>query len=60
MPKQKLLEAIKFEEQEQQRIAEISNQAEMLQQKMNTLLNSDPEAQAGMLANAAEQEQAAM
>ena len=52
MPKQKLEEAIEIIEQEQQKIAEINAQAQMMQQRANNFLMEDPEAQAGQIAAA--------
>ena len=52
MPKQKLESAIEFIEAEQQKIAQINAQAQMLQQRANQFLNEDPEAQAGQIMEA--------
>lgn len=49
MPKQKLLKAIKIMENEQQKIALINQQAQMIQQRANMFFNQDPEAQASMI-----------
>lgn len=49
MPKQKLEKAVKIMEEEQQKIALINAQAQMLQQKADMFLNQDPEAQASMI-----------
>lgn len=58
MPKQKLLDAIDIIEAEQQKIAEINAQAQIMQQNANKFLMEDPEAQASELLEA-EQEVAA-
>ena len=58
MPKQDILDAIEKAEKEQQRIAEIQAQAQMMQQRANQFLMEDPEAQASQVM-AAEQELAA-
>ena len=49
MPKQKLEKAVKIMEEEQQKIALINAQAQMMQQKADMFLNQDPEAQASMI-----------
>lgn len=48
MPKQKLKEAIEYIEAEQQKIAQINAQAQMLQQQASQYINGDPESQASM------------
>ena len=58
MPKQDILDAVEKAEKEQQRIAEIQAQAQMMQQRANQFLMEDPEAQASQVM-AAEQEIAA-
>lgn len=52
MPKQKILDICDKIEEEQQRIAEINARAMAMQQRVNTFLNSDPNAQAGQISNA--------
>ena len=52
MPKQDVLEAVERAEKEQQRIAEIQAQAQLMQQKANQFLMEDPEAQASQLMEA--------
>jgi hypothetical protein len=52
MPKQKLEEAIEMIEQEQQKIAAINAQAQIMQQQANQFLNNDPDAQAEQLVQA--------
>ena len=54
MPKGKLEEAIKTIEEEQERIAMMKAQAQIMQQRANQFLNEDPTAQAGQMAAAAE------
>ena len=55
MPKQKLEEAIEIIEEEQEKIAMIQAQAQMMQQRANQFLMSDPEMQAAEVMAAAEQ-----
>jgi hypothetical protein len=55
MPKQKLEEAIEIIEEEQEKIAMIQAQAQMMQQRAKAFIDSDPEAQAGKMAEAAQQ-----
>lgn len=45
MPKQKILEIIKQQEEEQARIAQINSQAQMMMQQAQTFLGQDPETQ---------------
>lgn len=52
MPKQKILEMIKEQEKEQQRIAEINAQSQMMMQQAQTFLGQDPETQKSRLENA--------
>ena len=52
MPKQKIEEAITFMEEEQQRIAMIEQQAQLMQERANQFLMSDPDAQAEQLLEA--------
>lgn len=59
MPKQKVLEGIKKAEEEQQKIAMMNAQAQIMQQRANQFLMADPSAQAGELANAQQMEQQA-
>lgn len=54
MPKQDVLEAVERAEKEQQRIAEIQAQAQLMQQKAEQFLMEDPEAQASQLIEAEE------
>ncbi len=55
MPKQKLLEAIKLEEEEQEKIALINAQAQMMQQNASQFLNGDVNSQSSQLIAAEEQ-----
>lgn len=55
MPKGKLEDAIKFMEEEQQKIAMIDAQAQMMKQRANQFLMEDPEAQASQVVAAEEQ-----
>lgn len=59
MPKQKLEEVIEFMEEEQQKIAMMNAQAQIMQQRANQFLMADPSAQASELANAQQMEQQA-
>ena len=52
MPKQEILEAIDMMEEEQERIAMINAQAQMMQQRASTFLGSDPDGQADMINDA--------
>lgn len=52
MPKAKLEEAIKHMEEEQQKIALMNAQAQIMQQRANQFLNEDPEAQASQMLEA--------
>lgn len=52
MPKQKLEEAIKMIEEEQEKIAMMNAQAQMMQQQVNQFLTEDPDAQASQLVGA--------
>lgn len=54
-PKSKLEEAIKTMEEEQRKIAEINAQAQMLKQRANGFLQSDPDTQADTIAQAMQQ-----
>ena len=54
-PKSKLQEAVERMEEEQRRIAEIDAQAQMLKQRANTFLQSDPDTQADTIASAMRQ-----
>lgn len=49
MPKEKMLEAINEIEEEQQKIAMMNAQAQLMQQRANQFLNSDAEAQASQI-----------
>lgn len=51
-PKQKILEAIQYIREEQQRIAMIQAQAQAMQQRANQFINEDPDAQAQQIADA--------
>lgn len=55
MPKQKLEEAIEIIEEEQEKIAMIQAQAQMMQQRANQFLMSDPEMQAAEIGAAQQQ-----
>lgn len=57
MPKQKLKEAIEYIEAEQQKIAQINAQAQMLQQQASQYINGDPESQASMTMDQLRQQQ---
>lgn len=52
MPKQKLLEIIEEWEAEQQRIAQINQQGELMKQRMQQFLMGDPQGQASQIAAA--------
>lgn len=52
MPKQKILEMIKEQEKEQQRIAEINAQSQIMMQQAQTFLGQDPETQKSRLEDA--------
>ena len=52
MPKQKLTELIEEYEEEQQRIAEMNAQAQMMQQQAMQFLMSDPDAQSEQMIEA--------
>ncbi len=52
MPKQKILGMIKEQEKEQQRIAEINAQSQMMMQQAQTFLGQDPETQKSRLEDA--------
>ena len=54
MPKQKLEEAIAFMEEEQQKIAMMNAQAQMMQERAQQFLMSDPDAQATQMVEAAQ------
>lgn len=58
MPKQKLKEAIEYIEKEQQKIAQINAEAQMLQQQASQYINGDPESQASMTMDQLRQQQA--
>ena len=57
-PKGKLEEAIEKMEEEQRKIAQINAQAQMLQQRASTFLDSDPDTQASQINEAMQQVQA--
>lgn len=52
MPKQKIEEAIRIMEEEQQRIAMIEQQAQLMQERANQFLMSDPDAQSEQILEA--------
>jgi hypothetical protein len=52
MPKAKLEEAIELMEEEQRKIAAINAQAQIMSQRANQFLNSDPDAQAEQMSDA--------
>ena len=56
MPKQKLLDLIEEWEKEQKKIQLINVKAQMMQQRANSFLNSDVEAQASQIADLQNQE----
>ena len=58
MPKQKLEDAIKIIEEEQQKIAMMNAQAQIMQQRAQQFLMEDPDAQASEIAEAQMQDQA--
>lgn len=55
MPKQKLTDAIEYIEQEQQKIAEINANAQIMQQNAGQFLNGDPESQTAQMEEAINQ-----
>ncbi len=55
MPKQKLLDIIEQEEEEQQKIAQINAQAQILKQRASQFINSDANGQASQIAMAQQQ-----
>ena len=57
MPKEKMEEAIRLIEEEQQKIAMINAQAQLMQQRVNQFLSDDPNAQASQMNEYANQEQ---
>ena len=52
MPKAKLEEAIELMEEEQRKIAAINAQAQIMSQRANQFLNSDPDVQAEQMSQA--------
>lgn len=58
MPKQKLLDMIEEWEREQQKIAAINVQSQLMQQRFNQFINSDIDGQASQMANIIRQMQA--
>lgn len=54
-PKSRLEDVIEYMEEEQMKIAQIDAQAQLLKQRANTFLQSDPDAQASTLAEAMKQ-----
>jgi hypothetical protein len=57
MPKEKMEEAIRLIEEEQQKIAMMNAQAQLMQQRVNQFLNDDPNAQASQMNEYANQQQ---
>lgn len=57
MPKQKILEIIKEQEKEQQRIAQINSQAQEMMQRAQTFLGQDPDSQRASIEDAQMQSQ---
>lgn len=55
MPKQKLLEAIEYQEEEQKKIAMINAQTQQMFQRANQFIGSDAETQASQISDAANQ-----
>ena len=55
MPKQRVLEVVEETEREQQRIAEMNAQAQIMQQNAQQFLMGDPDAQASQMLEAMEQ-----
>ena len=49
MPKQDILKAIELEEQEQEKIAQINSQAQLMMMRANQFINNDPESQASQI-----------
>lgn len=56
MPKEKMEEAIKLIEEEQQKIAMMNAQAQLMQQRVSQFLNNDPNAQASQMSEYANQD----
>lgn len=56
MPKQRLLNMIEEEEEEQRKIAELKMQAQLMQQRASQFLNGDVEAQVSQIANAGQED----
>ena len=56
MPKQRILKVIKKMEEEQQRIAQINAEAELMKQRAMQFINNDPDAQAQQLSEASMQQ----
>ena len=54
MPKQKLEDAVEMMKQEQQKIAQINAQAQVMQERANQFLNNDPDSQAAQMLEAAQ------
>ena len=59
-PKTKIIEAVEYIEEEQQKIAQMQAQAQMMMQRANQFLMEDPEAQAQQVADAQMQVQQPM
>lgn len=57
MPKEKMEEAIRLIEEEQQKIAMMNAQAQLMQQRVNQFLSDDPNAQASQMNEYANQQQ---
>ena len=56
MPKQRILKVIKKMEEEQQKIAQINAEAELMKQRAMQFINNDPDAQAQQLSEASMQQ----
>ena len=56
MPKQEILEAIKLMEEEQQKIAQIEAQAQIMQQRANQFISGDAESQSQQIMDALNQQ----
>lgn len=54
-PKQKIIEAVERVKEQQQRIAQIQANAQIMQQRAQQFLSQDPDAQASMLASAVQE-----
>ena len=56
MPKQRILKVIKKMEEEQQKIAQINAEAELMKQRAMQFINNDPDAQAEQMYEASVQQ----